>query len=145
MHLLIAVRGIKHEQDRFINELSTRYLPFPKYHDDKFPLGTAHVQLSVRPICLYELVFPEEHLNTVIATTKCWGFKQSPMNGFLKGMLIDQVVKTLGYEPMPEIDETKLTTKLMMYVPELEVIGLGIKKDRELTDKDGNPLGFEAL
>jgi hypothetical protein len=68
MHLYIATKGIKHEVDQFITELQGKYLPF-KWREkktDKFQ--DSHVQLSVRPIQLWEIGFPKEHYDLIANT-----------------------------------------------------------------------------
>jgi len=60
MHMFLATRGIKHDVDRFITILQGQFLSYSK----------SNVQLSVRPFQLWELIFPEEHLQTVWRTVQ---------------------------------------------------------------------------
>jgi len=58
-------RGVKHQVDQFITGLQSQFFPYGKVKED----GTRElVQLAVRPIQLWELVFPKEHMNTVLKT-----------------------------------------------------------------------------
>ena len=78
MHLFVAFRGIKHETDMLINELSAQFLPYKIGDEDM------HVQLAVRPIQLVEIVFPDEYLDIVQRTL--WGAncpKESPTHKLL--------------------------------------------------------------
>lgn len=62
MHLYIMTRGIKDRVDRFINDLLAVYLPF-KHKKDEPP---GRLQLAMRPIQLWEVVYPEEHHDAVL-------------------------------------------------------------------------------
>ncbi len=74
MHLAILTRGIKNDVDRWVEELSSRYLPFKwkskemKEHQEKF------LQVRVSPIQLWDISFPAEHkqlmLNTIFGENK---------------------------------------------------------------------------
>lgn len=117
MHLYILTRGVKHDVDRFIDEIRCKYVPF-KYK------GADHcIQVGVRPIQLWEVVFPEEHLQVMMAT----------MGGELKTQhkkhekFLFALRKILGVEPMPEF--VKGTPAMPCYNANVEVSGIGIKKD----------------
>ena len=66
MHLYIATRGIKDRVDRLINDLAARYYPYKAGEVAGKPV-IGSMQLSVRPLQFWELVFPEEALEEV-----CW-------------------------------------------------------------------------
>ena len=69
-HTFIMTRGIKHEVDQFITELQGKYLPF-KWRDVNIKdskLQDTMVQLGVRPIQLWELVYPEEQRDVILTT-----------------------------------------------------------------------------
>ena len=70
MHTYLLTRGIKHEVDQFITELQGKYLPF-KWRDlnnKDNQLQDTMVQLGVRPIQLWELVYPEESRDVIMTT-----------------------------------------------------------------------------
>lgn len=63
MHLYVIARGIVDRLNRWENDCLAQYYPY-KYAKDK-PLGM--VQLNVRPVQLYEIVFPKESLPKVLS------------------------------------------------------------------------------
>lgn len=131
MHLYILCRGIKHDLDRFINELSSKYLPFD--HKTK---GKGVLQVSVRPIQLYEVVFPKEHLSSIVNTmggknigqpfsTALWLKKYIKIiQKFLK-------LKEVNGKEFP-IDEN--APGLPCHFENIGLIGLGIKEDKNFED-----------
>ena len=77
----MMTRGVKHGVDQFITQLQGKYLPFKwrmnkegKLDHKGEMIENGHTQLQVRPIQLWEIVFPEEHkdivLNTILAGKK---------------------------------------------------------------------------
>lgn len=88
----MITRGIKHKVDKFINELSGKYFPFkaPKFVVDQMvekqtagknlppdqiaairsaiENNPSYTQLALRPIQLWEVVFPEDYLDEVVTT-----------------------------------------------------------------------------
>jgi len=117
MHLYIITRGCKHEVDRFVNELSAKYLPYE--YDNTKPKGV--VQVGVRPIQLYEIAFPEEHLEKMLATIKPSLFHKWEA----KFMFV--LRKILKSKPIPKISDDVLP--MPIYKDNIEIAGIGIKKD----------------
>lgn len=66
-HLYVISRGVKKEVDDFFNQLQGKYLPF-KYKDpiDPTKLSDQLLQVGVRPIQLWEIVYPVECQDAVI-------------------------------------------------------------------------------
>ena len=125
MHLYIIARGIKHELDRFISELSAKYLPFKFHGEDKL------VQVAVRPIQLYEIVFPKEHLSSVINSLggekalqgqDSVGFLKKYVKWFRKFMHLEKIENLSGASIIP------------IYRENVEIIALGIKPDKDFPD-----------
>jgi hypothetical protein len=128
MHLWMVSRGIKHDVDRMITQLQGKYLPFEM--DDKSKKMA--VQLAVRPIQLWELVFPEPSLQTILNTL-------APMNWKREGHfkhLQSAVRLALKGEKVPEAD--RKTPVLPLYHENIELQLLGIKKDK-------HKFGYERL
>lgn len=123
MHLYCLTRGIKHDVDRFITELQGKYLPY------KFQKGEKGlVQFSVRPVQLWEMVFPEEHLQAVMKTFFSTdnvreGFSYSHKNDKTLTMLRI----ALRCNKFPKMD--KITSQIPVYKKNIEIAGIGIKKD----------------
>lgn len=125
MHLYIMTRGIKHDVDRFINELSAKYLPY------KFKGKPAMLQFSVRPIQLYELVFPEEQRDIVLNTILQSGNGKTQHKKHEK--FIYGIRKILGVKPIPEYN--KKVAKMPLYMANTEIVGIGVKEDYWRDDK----------
>lgn len=60
MHTYILARGIKKDLDRWVEDMSLKFVPF--IYDGK----QAMLQLSMRPIVLYEVAYPEPAHDTVM-------------------------------------------------------------------------------
>lgn len=145
MHLYILVRGIKHQQDRFIKALSEQFVPdWVKNEKGEFALsGNYHPksgiwmqdyqQVAVRPMELYEVVFPEPELNRVL-----WMLK--PAHKYKKKykwitFVVDKIASILGLEKCPEVDTTKHEDwQPISKNKHVVVETIGIKKDEWTPD-----------
>lgn len=132
MHLYIWARGIKGEYERFLNELSAKYLPF-QFH------GVGYmVQVSVRYAQPFiEIVFPREHLSSMI--NSLGGMKE--LEGQESVQFIKKYLwfirKIMGLTPIENIDEK--APVFPVYHLNVEILGIGIKEDKNMED------GTEAL
>lgn len=130
MHVYFITRGIKHSVDRFINELSAKYLPFKMQGKD------AMLQTSVRPIQLWEVVFPKEHKDIMLTTLFpdgeiCQHKRHKKFLALIRRALGKDV------KPIGEWDKTK--GAMPLYRAHTEFAAIGIKEDRDLDD------GTEAI
>ena len=132
-------RGIKTDVDRFINDLQGKYLPFTinseadaKALNIKGGKGTYQVQVAVRPIQLWEIVYPEEHNDLMLTTI--FGNKQGA-----KGVthqkkhrpFVAMIRKWLGVKKLPDYDDK---AALPIYKANTEFVGIGVKEDYKLED-----------
>ena len=124
MHLYIITRGMKTEVDRFVNDMSAQY--FPIFIDGK----PAYVQLAMRPIQLWEMVFPEESLGEVIATIRRDPGGSANRLGYAKRFGLQ---KMLGCKPIPKL--LNLSKKRIVYNHNIAIEEIGIKKDRKTTER----------
>lgn len=119
MHLYTIPRGIKNEVDMAINDLQAQFLPY--IYQGK----QVYVQLAVRPLIPYELVFPKEHLQLVLNTI--WDTDPVPDNYWIdkmcKGMRL-----ALGAKPLPKLDKK---TKLLIRNKNIGWLPIGVKDDGE--------------
>ena len=123
MHLYTIARGIKHDLDRCIKELTSQYLPMLIGGQQKV------VQIAVRPIMLYEIVYPKEHHNLVCSTIFRWGDSRGQHKWYRKFTTI--LRKMLKIKPLKFIKGNQLPC----YNNNIEFIGVGQKDDK--TFKDG--------
>ena len=118
MHGYLITRGIKHEVDAWITNL--QHLVLPK--------GKDLIQLSVRPLQFWELVFPEEALQHVLTTIKpAREFiepKDVHLNKYLWAMR-----KSLGAKPVPTFDEKAPGLPMVAKAPNVHKLMIGIKED----------------
>lgn len=131
----MLTRGIKKEIDDFITRLQGLYLPFDIMKDGTFGLkkGRGQVQVQVRPIQLWEVVFPEEHLDIMLNT--CLGGREETQHPQHKKW-VWALRKALGVKPIPKFKKDK---KFPHTADHAEIVGIGIKEDGKL------PCGTEAL
>lgn len=123
MHLYITTRGIKQDVDRFIQDLQAQY--FPIEHSGKKAL----VQLAMRPIQLWEVVFPEPCLNEVIRTLD----PEIQKNNKMPSIFTAGLRKSLGLKKAPDKDLNIPPRPLFKGWTQVELIGM--KKDNYI---DGN-------
>jgi len=117
----MVTRGIKHDVDRFINDMQAMYLPY-KVPKGKVK-GNYHVQLAMRPVQLWEVVFPEPALQTVLNTI--WYEQQNERKAFK--MPFGMMRKALKLEKVPAID-SKIPGRIV-YKNNVSAYAIGVKKD----------------
>jgi len=122
MHLYLLVKGIKDHQDRWVNDLLAKHLP---YKNKNLPQvsGGYLCQLAVRPVMLYEIGFPEDQLDEVLKTVRPSGYK----NTFME-KAIHMIGKLLGLKPIPKFTADDGVFRVRNEA--VGVIGVGLKKDR---------------
>lgn len=124
MHLYILPRGIKHDYDRFLNELACTYLPF-RFTDKDGNIQPCMVQVSVRPIPpFYEVVFPEECIDIVLNTLLQGQVYGDGFKPFKKYAWIFR--KMFKLKSIPEYKKDK---QFPLYHANVECSGIGIKYD----------------
>jgi len=125
MHLYLITRGIKHDVDRFINDLRGKYLPF------KFRGENTMVQVAVRPIQLWEIVFPKEYKDLMLRSILENNQGKTQHKKHQKYITI--LRKILGIKKIPKYDGESIE-RLPLYLNNVEKIGIGIKEDKNLPD-----------
>ena len=135
MHLYIITRGIIHDAERFVKELSSKYMLFPRHTTDISGakiIKPCALQVSVRPIQLFEIVFPKEQLSCMVNTlggAKALEGQESV--GYLK-KYAKWFRKLMHLNPIENIDATVMP--LPVYRDNVEIIALGTKPDKEFED-----------
>ncbi len=129
MHLYVLTRGILSATKQWENDLAAQYLPFEVLEKKKKKPTPYLAQLAVRPVSLYEIVFPEECLQDVLGMVK-------PINAPGKfSRFIKMFSRMMGLKKIPDY-KPKITPP----GEGVTVMGLGLKKDKLNWDKkkDGN-------
>lgn len=126
MHLYFMTRGVKHVRDMFVTQMQSQFFKW-KRKDLKTGKEVAHmVQGALRPIELWEYVFPEEHLDEVCSMLNLskegyWGKgKASYALPFVRSALGAKKLKS--YKKVP--------TGRIIPREHLGVECIGIKKDK---------------
>lgn len=150
MHISFLTRGHFDYTNKFINELSTRYVDFQKYNAEKKVMEDMILQLRVCPIQLWDVSFPTQHYdavyNTVLGGSKHGAPEMSHHQKYI--WALRKAMKMKKIKP----SENK-AIKLAMTPPEhIEVIGVGMKEDYFVTEdgrhvkaKDKTPLSYEGI
>ena len=134
MHLYVLTRGIKKEVDDMITQLQGKYLPMKFRYPDKKEPEDVVLQLAVRPIQLWELAFPEEHLDLMCKTmfTNA-GMKAKPQHKWQE-KFVWAMRKALHLKPIPDFETG--SGMPLGGIKDVEVVGVGIKDDYYV-DVDG--------
>ena len=123
VHALISARGMPDWLNRWEGDCRARYIPV------KLPKGMGKKQglleVSLRPVRIYDLVFPEEQYDNVMSML----YPNEPKG---LGTIMTMVRKALGFSK-----PKKWITKKGIKIPRwnVTVTLLGVKKDKR--DKDG--------
>ena len=117
MHFYCITRGVKPNVDRFISDLQAQYYPF-KYQNSNL------IQMGVRPIQLWELVFPKESMNEVLATCNICPPNLTSSQAKLAALMR----LCLKAKKIPEIP--KDTPRRIVFNKDIEVTPIGIKEDK---------------
>ncbi len=129
MHIIMGTRGIKHDVDRMITELSSQYLPFMFWGKDDKKQTPHNLQIRVCPIQLWDISFPEPHLDMMLNSLFGPGGGK-PMNKKHE-KYVYAIGRAMGVKPIPDYKKDK---KLAFWNQNTEMIGIGIKKDN-FTDR----------
>lgn len=136
MHEYIITRGVKEEVDKWKNDMRSIFLPVTYNHPDPHAetgLKTqGQVRLEVRPIQLWEVIFPKEHLNLVnniLAPQVETIAGSTPLSKTMK-MLTKGVRKTLGLKPIPKWEKLDVLPVVSQIPKWVAVHGIGIKEDK---------------
>jgi hypothetical protein len=122
MHLYVLTRGVLNATKDWENALSHQYLPFEVLEKGKKVPTKYLSQLAVRPVNLYEIVFPEESLQDVLGMVK--PVSHETVSGKW-AWLVNFLSKKLGLTKIPDYKPKQLPLG-----DNVTVIGLGLKKDK---------------
>ena len=131
MHLYVLTRGILSATKQWENDLAAQYLPFEVLEKGKKKPSPYLAQLAVRPVNLYEIVFPEECLDDVLGMVKPEMHKGvvGKFSAFIK-----MFTRMLGLKKIPDYKP-----KITPTGDGVSVIGLGLKKDKMNWGKKKEP------
>ena len=137
MHLTFAASGIKHEMEFMEKFLETRSFVLP-YKDNEGNDKFVAMQSQLRPIQLYDFIFPRDSLDIVLNTLKpetgkIQGFNVSGFSTILTGLR-----KAMKLKKIPKPDEKKgVFAYPSEKLKDIRFVGIGIREDRDVTFKNG--------
>lgn len=117
MHIYLLARGQKDHLQKWINDLSEKYLPY-EYEPGKLGM----LQIGVREIKLLEIAIPESQLDSAMKFMGQEGYQQYKFLFWIKNL----IRKILGLKKIPDF-ERDLKREI-----ENKAVGihyLGLKKD----------------
>jgi hypothetical protein len=125
MHLVFMTRGVQHVVDMWHTQMQSQYFPWKRKNLDTGQETIANVQGALRPIQLWEYVFPEEHLDVVLNSLEIKpGGKTEPPALNKYAFLLR---KGLGLKSIP--DDIKPTNTLPIFHQAVHIFPIGIKED----------------
>jgi len=128
MHLYLAVRGILNQINRWEQDWNADYRQF--FNDKNEFLGM--LQTSMRPIRLYEMVFPEPQLMPILRKlqpSESWNPAYKKYINMIRiGMRLDKM------PPLSSIPQ-RITTDAHCF-NDVNIVGIGLKKDRYENGKE---------
>ena len=140
MHAGFILRGHKKHQDEVIKWLETRTMSLP-YEDKDGNKGIFDLDAQLRPITLWEYIFPEAQKDIFLTTLK---FDElNPPTIKMKAKVL-ALRKALGYDKIPKFDKKyalSMPDEAMKYT---EITPIGVKYD-ELRHKFPNGLTHEFI
>lgn len=133
MHLFFLARGVKHKLSLFETFMQAQMWKW-KRKDLKEKKDVLHqVQGALRPIQLYEYIFPEECLDEVLTALDLKGtHSQKWRLGKAKEAVLR---KALGKEVKPIPDYTEVPTLKHIEKEAVAIYPIGIKKDERFENK----------
>ena len=129
MHLYALTRGIKHEIDNWVNDMCAQYFPYAG--------GKIMVQLSMRPVQLWEIVAPKEALPELLKIMHWDGNYRKDIKAHMTVLR-----KILNAKKIPKFDYSKVPTRITRNSL-VAMYPIGFKPDKLW--ETGDFKGFEQL
>ena len=140
MHAYFLTRGIKQDVDLFVKFLETRTLRMP-FKDKDGKDGVIPIQGALRPIQLWEYVFPENEKDVVLSTLR---FDEPIVPDTLKMKAgVKSLRMALGAKKIPDFKKTS-----KMFMPDnlwVSIVPIGVKYDKLNHTFKANGLTHEFL
>lgn len=133
MHFTFAASGHSRWLQTFEEYLKTRIFPMPVTMPDGSTV-MQNVESALRPIQLYEFIFPKEHLDVVLNTLAKDG--EDRPRGKSLGLPLAMVRKALHLKKIPKKrDPSK--GKLAIIDQHVRIVPIGIRYDEDIVYPDG--------
>lgn len=127
MHLYITTRGQKNLVDNYINDLQAQYYPYKMDPHNTQPM---QLQLGVRPLQFWEITFPREELNNVLATIGGGKIETTDKRKCVRlAAWILKLARFFGLKPVPDV--IKDTPVRIIRRKNVDVKLIGLKDDQD--------------
>lgn len=127
VHLYLLTRGIKPNVDRFVNDMLATYVPHG---------NGGMVQVAMRPIQLWEVVFPKQHLplicNTIMYPNDP-NAKSDSRYTYINA-LNSMLRKIIKLKKIPKYDP-HTTPRKIVFKDAVAVYPIGIKEDNIVSEE----------
>lgn len=149
MQLYFITRGKTNEVDEFVDWLKTRHLPMKIRNPANNTETTGFLECQLRPIQLWEFVFPKENLDIVLNSLKLPSGNMSHVVNGKPTFNIDAKLWALRkllqaqpiVKPAPKIDAAtgKEIPPDVLFLPydrikDLNIVGVGIREDGDIVE-----------
>ena len=123
MHLYILTRGIKRQVDKFQQDMAAQWCKHKWKEGDKIVEG--HVELGMRPLQLWEIVFPKASLPDVLANLRdnSWGTLNPIQQAVIRNAVGARKLKDI------EIPSKEYMRKFFVKLKDVETLIIGAKDD----------------
>ena len=130
-------RGIKQKRDIFVTQMQSQYFPWTRVNKETGKEETTFIQGALRPVELWEYVFPEESLPQVLAMLNMQNLPSANYIPDTKIAMIRRMLKCGKIPKIPTAERQHIVTDEGM-----SLAGIGIKKDKRGVFDD-KQFGFE--
>lgn len=138
MHVAFIPYGIKHAVDFLLRDMESqkhKLKVYKKGEPDNFIWLQG--QLRILPFGVYEYVFPREDLDLVLTTLMpSYAQNMGSYVGKTKIMILRKILK------LKKIPKYKTDNCFLWIKDDVSIILIGIREDGELTEKQGNYVGW---
>jgi len=126
MHVTFGMYGIKKDMDEVIKWLETRAFPFERTKEDGTK-ETIILQGALRPLVLFDFVFPESSKDLVLTSLKAdtEAHGQYKRIGYFKKL----VRKALGLKPIPKFKKDLTMPLPLKSLENVAIYPLGVRYD----------------
>lgn len=129
MHLYVLARGIKPHLDKWQNDLLAQWVPMHQNGKPKVEQGMpVYIQLAVRPIQLFEIVFPEEEVDAVMGLCGAGSYMLDEHPSLNFGVKTLRKVMGLETPPIPSVKHPLMQPHPLF--KSVDITPIGLKKDK---------------
>ena len=121
MHMYVIARGEKGFLDRWESDVEAKYLRFK--HSKEHNIG--HLQVAIRPIRLYEIVYPEPHHDHMLKVVHPFNSNGQKLANAIRMMMRLKKLPKKNVDKWPKAH----VSQGGVHSPHVAVTGIGYKKD----------------